>query len=86
MLFLFLHVFFYSGQLLRLMSTETHFGRLHLCLRLVGSVRKEWHILGAATCQALYLSQTLEATHFAKQTEKLFLAGLFGPQTVTCRK
>ena len=46
---LFLFIFFYGGQLLRVVPAETTNSHAHVCLRLIGGIRKERHILHA-TC------------------------------------
>jgi len=47
---LFLFIFFYSGQLLRVVSAETTNSHAHVGLRLIGGIRKERHILHSSTC------------------------------------
>jgi len=46
---LFLFIFFYGGQLLRVVPAETTNSHAHVGLRLVGGIRKERHIL-PSTC------------------------------------
>jgi len=48
-----LFIFFYGGQLLRVVAAETTNSHAHVGLRLVGGIRKEWHIL-PSTCIKLH--------------------------------
>jgi len=51
---LFLFIFFYGGQLLRVVSAETTNSHAHVGLRLVGGIRKERHILPSTCMESQY--------------------------------